>query len=378
MDTPQKIKDIRAKLIRVLNTTKVLAPQRALDVCPGLQVRRLTGGVPVLRVHYSVLPERDPKLNPQWRVKERKRYTSQAAWEREQEIIDEAGGGGLVFAQTLATYWNKIVITDPMWCPDPEWHVVGGFDHGKTNPTVLERCYVDDQECLYFCGEYYAPGLEVWQHAPQLKTMPDIRKLSAVYADPTIFDATMQQSNQPTQPGKAAERAKSINDLYIEQGIELFSPFSGDRSDISFAARLMLHWSNLDKREPTVKIVCRNYAEKPMPGLHHWDCPNLLWELMRTRRQKLTAQQLLTRNVSEAIIDKDNHARDAAKYILLSHPEPTVKSKKEKVYEAIRPLLEDGDLTSAAIRYQQYMAEEEEEHEPIRIGRYRPRRTRYM
>jgi hypothetical protein len=107
----------------------------------------------------------------------------------------------------------------------------------------------------------------------------------------------MQQSNQPTQAGKAAERAKSINELYIEQGIELFSPFCGDRSDISFAARLMMHWSNLDKREPTVKIVCRipNYDEKPQPGLHNWDCPNLLWELMRTRRVKLTAQQLLTK-----------------------------------------------------------------------------------
>jgi hypothetical protein len=45
-------------------------------------------------------------------------------------------------------------------------------------------------------------------------------------------------------------------------------------------------------------------------GLHNWDCPNLLWELMRTRRVKLTAQHLLTKNVAEAIVDKDNHARD--------------------------------------------------------------------
>src|SRR5205807_6048955 len=162
-----------------------------------------------------------------------------------------------------------------------------------------------------------------------LKQMEDIRKISVAYADPTIFDATMQQSNQPSQPGKAAERAKSVNDLYIEQGIELFSPFCGDRSDISFAARLMLHWSNLDKRAPSVKIVCRNYSEKPMPGLHQWDCPNLLWELMRARRVKLTAQQLLSRNASEAIVDKHNHARDACKYTLLSHPEPTTKSMLE-------------------------------------------------
>ena len=52
------------------------------------------------------------------------------------------------------------------------------------------------------------------------------------------------------------------------------------------------------------------------------DCPNLLWELMPTRREKLTAQQLLSKNISERIVDKDNHTRDAVKYVLMSLPEP--------------------------------------------------------
>jgi hypothetical protein len=39
-----------------------------------------------------------------------------------------------VFADTLITYWKKIVITDPRWRPDPGWRVEGGFDHGKTKP----------------------------------------------------------------------------------------------------------------------------------------------------------------------------------------------------------------------------------------------------
>jgi hypothetical protein len=138
--------------------------------------------------------------------------------------------------------------------------------------------------------------------------MADIRKVAACYADPSIFDANFQQSQQN---GRPQERAKSVNELYIEHYIGLFSPFAMDRSDVSFAARLMSHWANLDEREPTVKIVCRNYAEKPQPGLHNWDSPNLLWELLRTRRVKLSAQQLLSRNAAEAILDKDNHARDA-------------------------------------------------------------------
>jgi hypothetical protein len=131
----------------------------------------------------------------------------------------------------------------------------------------------------------------------------------------------------------------------------------------------MSHWANLDEREPTVKIVCRNYAEKPQPGLHNWDCPNLLWELMRTRRVKLNAQQLLTRNAAEAIVDKDNHARDAFKYALMSRPEPAEKSPHQIAAEAVRPMAENGDLTSALIRYNQIT--KEPECRPIRLGRYR-------
>jgi len=41
---------------------------------------------------------------------------------------------------------------------------------------------------------------------------------------------------------------------------------------------------------------------------------------MRTRREQLSASQLMRKNPTEAIVDKDNHLRDALKYILLSLP----------------------------------------------------------
>jgi len=52
-----------------------------------------------LRVtHYAAHSERDPDTHPEWKATERRMYTSQASWDREQEIMDEAGGGELVFA----------------------------------------------------------------------------------------------------------------------------------------------------------------------------------------------------------------------------------------------------------------------------------------
>ena len=140
----------------------------------------------------------------------------------------------------------------------------------------------------------------------------------------------------------------------------------------------MAHWANLVEREPTVKIVCRQYSEKPIPGMHPWDCPNLLWELMRTRRVKLTAQQLLGRNASEAIVDKDNHARDAMKYVLMSHPEPAGKRQEQLIAEAIKPMVEAGDFTSANVRRLQMEAEEKYSGPPPRLGRHIPYKQRGM
>ena len=76
------------------------------------------------------------------------------------------------------------------------------------------------------------------------------------------------------------------------------------------------------------------------------------------------------RNASEKIMDKDNHARDAMKYILMSHPEPTQKSLAQRAAEAVKPLAQVGDLTSALIRYQQFMEQETADYAPATLGRY--------
>ena len=224
----------------VLDKTRKLPPQAEAEVLPGLRARRTSGGIPVARLHYSADPERNPEKNPDWKKTERKKYTSQADWDREQEIFDDAGGGELVFRETLDAYWDKIVITDPKWRPDPDWHMEAGFDHGRASPTALVRCYSDYEGTLYFCGEYYQPGMEIWEHCANLREMPDLRRLQSgdseiCYADPSIFPVNAQ-ANVPTRPG---ERAKSIYEIYAENGIDFLSPFHGDHSDVSFTARLL-------------------------------------------------------------------------------------------------------------------------------------------
>jgi len=46
----------------------------------------------------------------------------------------------------------------------------------------------------------------------------------------------------------------------------------------------------------------------------------------RACRKELTQTQLQNKNPSEKMVDKDNHLRDALKYLVLSLPEPTQKT----------------------------------------------------
>jgi hypothetical protein len=364
---------------KAIEEAKTLPPRTKVEIMRGFHVRLKNGGIPVFSLHYTAHPDRDPKRNPQWYATERPKYSSQGAWDREQEVKDYAGGGELVFADTLITHWKKIVISDPKWRPDPEWDCYGGFDHGKTNPTCLGRCYVDFIGNKYLCGEYYMPGLEVWEHAPNLKRMEDVRKIQACWADPTIFDELHQQSQKSDEEDR--KKAKSTNDLYIDEGIELFSPFKGDRGDWSCVQRVQAHWKNLDQEGvmPKLFIVCRfPDVDAPRPGLHSWDCPNLLWEMMRMRKEKFTAVQLMSRNPSERIVQKNNHAFDAIlKYILMSLPEPTEKSKEQILSERLAHIPKE-DVTSRVIRGEEILAELDEDdvdvEEGIPMGRRRPRR----
>lgn len=382
------IEETRRRVEDALQKTKLLPPQQKVEIMRGISVRRTKSGIPVTTIHYSADPDRDPEINPEWKLAERKTYSSQGAWNREQEIEDYAGGGELVLADTLISHRKKIVIDDPLWMPDPRWNVLGGFDHGKTNPTALERVYSDFAGALICCGEYYQPGKEIWEHAAAIKQMADVRKIRHCYGDPSIFPDTHQQSN--------GEQAKSTNDLYVENGIAIFTQFFGDRNDLSFAQRILSqHWANLGPtdreledltdeertevlskfRKPTLRIVCRTYSEAPQPGLHNWDSPNLLWEMSRLRNRKLSAVQLMSRNPTEEIVDKDNHALDALKYLVMTLPEPSQKSPHELALEAIAHIPME-DPTSRAARYQEAIYDQQRDEQPVPMSKTAKRRMR--
>jgi hypothetical protein len=134
-----------------------------------------------------------------------------------------------------------------------------------------------------------------------LRRLPNFLESPVIYADPSIFYKTQAQSG-----GKGF---RSVADLYYEVGLSEL--VEGQNDELAGMERILEHWRDLDHREPTLKIVCPyNYDfSRKQHGLFPDGCPNLLWELMRTRREQSSASQLVRKNPTEAIVDKDNHLR---------------------------------------------------------------------
>src|SRR5207248_315206 len=78
---------------------------------------RISQGTAVMRVHYSA----DPDRGPEWVAQERRKYSSQGAWDREQEIIHEAGGGERIFAEVFSHWSDRVIIDSGQFQPSPYW-----------------------------------------------------------------------------------------------------------------------------------------------------------------------------------------------------------------------------------------------------------------
>src|SRR2546423_3507948 len=329
-----------------------------MKIIEGLTTRRTRTGVEVLRLHYSA----DPDRGFNWVAQERRKYSSRAAWDREQEIVHHAGGGELLFAEILNRHADKIIIRDPGFQVPPSWKRIGGFDHGKTNPTAALVVAIDTEGTIYCLAEYYQPILTPLQHVQNLELLPGFVDAGAIYADPSIFYRTQAQSDGGF---------KSIDELYREAG--LCGLCEGQNAEIAGMERILEHWRDLDHREPTLKIVCPHDYSRKRFGLFPDGCPNLLWELMRTRREQLSASQLMRKNPSEAIVDKDNHLRDALKYILLSLPSPSERPKERKRDELIQQAFANGTYPTLGAQMAHLDAQESREQEPISYRSRLPR-----
>lgn len=284
------------------------------EVMRGIQAWRNPKGLLVCRVHYSAIPERDPATGAgsEWYAREKRNYSSEARWDQEQEIVDTAGGGDLVLAESMRENRDLIIIDSPDYSPNPLWVGLGGFDYGKKNPTALEILCIDEDGDYVALQEHYRSGLSPSEHAAIMLRMRYYEWIERIYADVSIFGDAQAQADGSY---------RLVSEMFADAGVtKMVAGPKTKGGDLQVSERILEMWRN---RPPRLKIcVPKGMYEEPKKreGTYAFGCPNLWWELSQLRRREMTAIQLMTANPTETLVQKHNHAFDAVKYVMLANP----------------------------------------------------------
>lgn len=291
----------------------------------GLSERLTTGGIPVLRLHYTADPEKRPGTpkGDAWLAQAIEGYQggmNSPRWRKEFEIDYGAILGTKLFP--LWPLWStngRIVV--PPFAPIG-YTLYGSYDHGWRHA----GCYLvhgmnpDGDICtLWECYAAHLP-YQAWAKVINGETVrvpgcgaachPDTRTyLGNPYAGREryrIADPSIWAEDKPQQDNTMKSTAK----LFRQAGVSFIPGEQG--GDTTVAEWLIgTYWA--DPQQPRYRITTA--------------CPKLIWELGR-QRHKDHSDQVATRKAQpEELVDKDNDAFDALKYFLLRFPPTPVGAK---------------------------------------------------
>lgn len=270
----------------------------------GLTSRITSGGVAVLRVHYSADARHDPRTQEgqQWLDDMAQGYPQglqDPAWAKEMEIAYSAMGGQLLF-RLWEQYKPRVVI--PPFPIEREAHVkfYGTYDHGWMHHAVYQvHAVLPDGRKLtvWECAAQQVPvramaeiilghDVVLASDGRRFPGNPYASKEIVRVADPQIFARVGRQSDDPFE---------SVGDLFR------------DKYGVSFQAGHK--GGELTVAEWLVGDLWRD-PEAPKYQIFN-TCQQLIFELPRLRYRQISAQQARTKAQPEVLMDKDNDAWDA-------------------------------------------------------------------
>lgn len=276
----------------------------------GLSERLTKSGIPVLRLHYSADPGKNPQTEAgaKWLTEALQGYPGGLAsprWRKEMEVDYGALGGTKLFPEWEQWSTNGRLVIPPF--APTGYRLYGSYDHGWRHPAcyLVHGVGADGQICTLW--ECYGAQIPLSYLARLIKgepvTLPDGRRFPGnpyagqevlKVADPSIWAEDKPQSDNTN---------KSTAYLFGREGVHFIK---GERGgDTTVAEWLHGHWWK-DPLNPLLRITTA--------------CPNLIREIGLQRHKDFSAQVAVNRAQPEELVDKDNDAFDAWKYFLLRFP----------------------------------------------------------
>ena len=296
-------------------------PYEDMSLPKGMKVWFVRGGIPVLRIHYTADPHKDPdRLGAEWFKTAAARYGGihSAGWQQEMEINWKVAGGSPVFPQAQDARWPAIIPALEEDFVKKNLHLIVGFDYGSANdPSVYEVIGIDEDGKLYSVWEWYKHGAHYREAAEAIKAGPyfDLVKGRQV-ADSNLWALDQHRDGQ----------IKSVAQLFAEEGVHFIRGKKGSPSaDVRVEEMMRGHyWEDFDNPKAFLTLATPKLIEC---------CKILRWEEHRSEATKARSHSPLK------IVHKNNDPWDAWSYpidlMIKNFKRPAIKLPPDS-YRAVR------------------------------------------
>lgn len=282
-----------------------LTDKQAEAIHYGMEVvRQKTTGYLVVWLHYTADPE---KRSAEWIAFARKGIPSQD-WAQEMDIDFKAKGGKKAL-EVFDRFRDRIVV--PTFQPPVWWPRWSSHDYGLKNPYSCHAYTMAPDRKIYQYWEHYMPGpLNI--HFEAIKGHVDFRVMRDRILDASAWTA-WNQSATATPEGMTQHQVKSIAEMHEDEDIGVI-PGSKMVLDTVKIQSYLKHWDEKAMeagREPTFLIMdC---------------CTAMIDEIPGIRWKKLSYQAQQDGQISEKLVDANNHAFDDGANALLHLENPEIE-----------------------------------------------------
>ena len=291
----------------------------------GLSERLTTGGIPVLRLHYSADPEKRPgtPAGDAWLAQASHGYAggiNAPRWRKEMEIDYGALLGTMLLPLWAQWSTNGRIVIPPF---DPVgYKLYGSYDHGWRHRGCYHVHGMNSDGDVVTLWEMWAAHVhyQAWAKIIQgertrvpgcgASCHPDDRDFPGnPYAGREQFkiaDPSIWAEDKPSDDGTMKSTAR----LFRQVGVHFIPGAQGGDTTVT-EWLIGLYWA--DPLQPRYRITTA--------------CPGLIWELGRQRHKDVSDAVAQRRAQPEELVDKDNDAFDSLKVFLMKFPPTPVHAK---------------------------------------------------
>lgn len=280
-------------------------------------------GFEVVMLHYTADINKDPERNGASWLENEKKGMPKSKWNKEYEIDFSTKSGQLVFSPDFCDYNEDVHCIASRPLPDPVEYILS-LDFGQRNPTCVLIGAVMMDGTIYIIDEYYRPNIpsrtanELLQKFEYLigdtrgLTMEDVRRKVSHAFQLMLIDPTTRAKNRIRRTPQGDEEEYSVLEEFYDHGFD----FELANNDVEGGITRIREFFTIYERGKSGLYIFRD------------KCPNLVKELSRYRYKEHTETTEKTKNKSEEVVKKDDHAVDALRYMIME--KPFAPHKREK------------------------------------------------